>query len=393
MPVPRAIESSWVDLVDVPTTAGVLLVDGADARAAAALRRQAGEVTVVSAGDAGTDLRALAFEDWGLVCLDKAELDVLPPRAWERIARSGARVVVVGDTAASPVRLMDRVVRRRDTPRTSWSTAGRARVVRSLSAAGLPATQVFGLLRSGDAPAVAFDALAPSSLDAVLGSTRAHVGGWRSTALAAAARLPPVQVLRLCPAWVVVAGGQEPAAADRIVGKISNRDSDEIKLVRGEPVLAIERRNPAGRTTGEVAALRELEDVGFDRAPRVLGEPTPDACRVSWLPGSTLALDRLDDAALVAWVGRAAAVLADLQRRTRQADESVLVHGDYWLGNLLTRAGEVTGVVDWPDAYRGPADVDREFLVTSLERWITSEALRARLEDARDRVFAEDLDR
>lgn len=391
-PAAPAAESSWVDLVDVPADARVLLVDGAGGRAVAALRRHSGHVVVVSPEGAGS-LGSLGSsglsspERWDLVCLDKVETDSLPPETWRRLRRDQTQVVVVGDTTTSPVRLLDRVARRRDTPRTSWSAAGRARVVRRLGRTGLPVTQVFGLLRSGDAPAVAFDALAPSSLPAVLGATRAHVGGWRATALSAAARLPPAQALRLFPAWLVVAGGVDGAPPDRVVGKVSNRDSEEIKLVRGEPVSAVERRHLVGRTTGEVSALRELEGVGFDLAPRVLGEPTPYACRYSWLSGSSLALDRLDDDALVAWVGRAAAVLADLQRRTRHPDGTVLVHGDYWLGNLLTSSDAVTAVVDWTEATRGSDEVDREFLVTSLAEHVDSVALRARLERARDAHF------
>jgi aminoglycoside phosphotransferase (APT) family kinase protein len=36
----------------------------------------------------------------------------------------------------------------------------------------------------------------------------------------------------------------------------------------------------------------------------------------------------------------------------------VLIHRDYHPGNVLWRAGKVTGVVDWQDACQGPASVD-----------------------------------
>ena len=136
-----------------------------------------------------------------------------------------------------------------------------------------------------------------------------------------------------------------------------------------------------------MAALRELEVAGFPLAPRVLGESGAASSWCSWMPGATLTLDRLDDDALVAWVARAARVLAELQRLTRRADGTVLVHGDFWLGNLLTDGERVSAVVDWTESSRGPASLDRDFLVTSLERWIGSDALRERLEAARDEAM------
>ncbi len=96
-------------------------------------------------------------------------------------------------------------------------------------------------------------------------------------------------------------------------------------------------------------------------------------------------VDRLDDDDLVAWTARAAALLARLQELTGSADGTVLVHGDFWLGNLLVEGDRVTGLVDWGDARRGSPDVDRRFLVESLARRQRVEpALRARLEEARD---------
>lgn len=191
----------------------------------------------------------------------------------------------------------------------------------------------------------------------------------------------------MCPAWLIVAGDTGPAA-DRVVGKVSNRDSEEIKLLRGDPVSVVERRHLVAHTTGEVAALREMESVGFARAPRIVGEPSAEASRYSWLPGATLVLDRLDEEALISWVGRAAEVLAEIQALTRRPDGTVLIHGDFWLGNLLTSGDRITAVVDWTEADRGSDAVDRSFLIESLERWITSDALRRRLERARDAALA-----
>ena len=386
------VNATWVDLVDIDPQARVLLVDGAGRRAEASLRRVSTDVTVV-AGSAfgsaiGPAIGSVDGRSFDVVCLDQVDVAALPQQFWDGVRTDRAVVVVVGDTRTSPLRVLDRVTRRdSSSERSTSSRQTRGRAVRRLRARGLTTHQAFGLLRSGDAPVVAFDALAGSSLAAVLGSTRAHVDGWRGTALNGAARLPASQVLRLCPAWLVVAGGAGPAA-DRVVGKVSNRDSEEIKILRGDPVSAVERRFLVDQTNGEVAALRELELVGFARAPRVLGEPTPAVSRCSWLPGATLALDRLDEDSLARWVGRAAEVLAEIQDLTRRSDGTVLVHGDFWLGNLLTSGDQVTAVVDWTESYRGPADVDREFLITSLARWVDSDVLRTRLEQVRDAALS-----
>lgn len=385
MPEGLNVHSSWVDLIDIAADARILLVDGAGSRAEAALRKRSADVTVIRLSEVAT---IPVSGEWDLVCLDKVDAAALPTPFWTAVRASRSAVVVVGDTRTSPLWLLDRIGRGGSgSGRTASTSSGRGRAERRLADAGLTTHQVFGLLRSGDAPVVAFDARARSSLAAVLGATRAHVGGWRASVLSAAARLPAARVLALCPSWLIVAGAPGPAAADRVVGKVSNRDSEEIKLLRGEPVSVVERRHLVAHTTGEVAALREMEAVGFARAPRIVGEPTPEVSRYSWLPGAALALDRLDEEALTLWVGRAAEVLAEIQELTRRPDGTVLIHGDFWLGNLLTSGDQITAVVDWTEADRGSEDVDRTFLVASLERWITSDALRARLERVRDSAF------
>ncbi len=377
------IDATWVDLVDLDPLARVLLVDGAGRRAEAALSRRCAEVEVAAA----EDLRVGSGDVYDVVCLDQVEVSAVPQAFWRGVRARRSVVVVVGDTRTSPLRILDRVTRHGASERSASISQTRGGAVRRLAGVGITTHQVFGLLRSGDAPVVAFDALVGSSLRAVLGATVAHVGGHRGTVLRLAMRLPAKQVLRLCPAWLVVAGGEVPAA-DRIVGKVSNRDSEEIKILRGDPVSSIERHFLVTQANGQVGALRELERAGFTRAPRVIGEPTPRMSRSSWMPGASLALDRLDEHALALWVGRAAEVLAEIQDLTRRPDGTVLVHGDFWLGNLLVIGDEISAVVDWTTAHRGSDDVDREFLVASLERWITDDGMRARLESARDRALA-----
>jgi len=373
-------DASWVDLIDVRAAERVLLVGAPGSRAHRALLRVTASVTVV---EGVAELPEEQPGAWDWVCLDTTAADLPASQVVALLADAG-RLVVVGVNRVSPVRVLDRVARR-------GSVRGpyrrRRATQRQLAGAGLAVHQLFGLIRSAQAPAVAFDALVGSSSAAVLQATVAHVGGWRAAALRSVARLSPPRLLGVCPGWLVVAGVDAEKAADRVVGKVSNRDSEEVKLLRGDPVSSVERRYLLSDPTAEVAALRELEDVDFPLAPRVLGETSAGSSWCSWMGGGTLTLDRLDDDALVAWVGRAAGVLADLQRLTRRPDGTVLVHGDFWLGNLLTDGDEVTAVVDWTESSRGSASIDRDFLVTSLDRWIGSEALRRRLEAVRDEAM------
>ncbi len=41
-----------------------------------------------------------------------------------------------------------------------------------------------------------------------------------------------------------------------------------------------------------------------------------------------------------------------------QVNETVLLHGDYWPGNLLWKDGQLVGVVDWEDAHLGDPLID-----------------------------------
>ena len=372
-------ESSWVDLVDVCSADRVLLLHTRVRCPDDAFRQRGAAVTSVLV-DATTPV-VIEPESWDLVCFDGVPYDEVPDRLWRQQLAPHGRVVVVGDHLASPLRVLDGLLRRSAGPGATW---GHRRTARRLAATGLVTQQAFGLLRSSSSSVVAFDARTESGMRAVFGSTLAHVHGWRATAIAVAARMPARLLLRLCPGWLVVAGDPGPPPEDRVVGKVSNRDSEEIKLLRGDPVTVVERRHLNDHPSGEVAALRELEEAGFTLAPRVLGEPGPQGVRYSWMSGSSLAIDRLDDAGLVRWVARAAEVLAELQALSRRSDGTVLVHGDFWLGNLLTDGDRVVAVVDWTEAHRGSPDVDRLFLVTSLDHWIGSDSLRERLEQARD---------
>ena len=180
---------------------------------------------------------------------------------------------------------------------------------------------------------------------------------------------------------------QESFGRARIIGQVGNRDSTEIKIVHGDPPVAMERRSASGPRSAELRILRELERDGFDLAPRVVAESGRGAT-YSWLDGSPLPVDELGHDDLVEWTGRAATLLSQLQQETRLEDGSVVVHGDFWLGNLLVRGTEITGLVDWGDARRGSAEVDRRFLIESLVRRLDiAPRLAHRLTDVRDAVL------
>jgi aminoglycoside phosphotransferase (APT) family kinase protein len=63
----------------------------------------------------------------------------------------------------------------------------------------------------------------------------------------------------------------------------------------------------------------------------------------------------------------AAAVLSALRKAwpPRQLNQSAVLHGDYWPGNVLWREGRLVGVVDWEDALFG--DPLADLAVTRLE--------------------------
>ena len=85
----------------------------------------------------------------------------------------------------------------------------------------------------------------------------------------------------------------------------------------------------------------------------------------------------------------AARALALLQSSTRHEDGTVLVHGDYWLGNLIVDRGQVVGVFDWELAQRGSPEEDRRFLADSLVRSLERDAdFAAQVNDAVERGFA-----
>lgn len=371
---------TWVDLIDVRAGERVLLIDSGDRRAETSLLAARGLVTTATP----RTWRREAGRPFDLICLDGVGI---PPddslRQMRDLLPSDGRLVLSLDNRASPLRTVDRRRNRSDTS-PAGAGVGLTHALRSLSRADLQVRQRFVLLRSSASPATAFDQMSPSSVQAVATATLSHVGGLRGRLVAALPRMPSTLIDRLAPAWLVIAdrgvGGPDP---DRIIGKVANRDSEEVKLIRGDPPNVLERcylrRTP--ETAAEVAALTAAEKAGFSLAPRLVGTSQESRVAVTYLTGTPLVAAALSDAEVLHWIGRAARALGTLQQSTREADGTVLVHGDLWLGNLLVTGAEITGIVDWTSARRGGPEVDQRFLIESLEHHReVSDALRERIE-------------
>jgi aminoglycoside phosphotransferase (APT) family kinase protein len=127
------------------------------------------------------------------------------------------------------------------------------------------------------------------------------------------------------------------------------------ELIDGEPV-----DEPADLTdfTGQLAAaLAGVHNCGFARA------------EVAFLA------DVRDDFARKTGTGpvhpdeylREAEVLAELEDRWPPApvNRPVVLHGDYWPGNVLWRDGRIAGIIDWEDALFG--DPLADLAITRLE--------------------------
>ncbi len=371
---------TWVDLVDVRPGDRVLLIDSGSRRAENALRASACDLTTATLGSWQREAGAGLYD---LICVDGVGMpspDAL--RGLTHALSPEGRFALVIDNQWSPLRALDR----RHGSAAPSVGAGRIRIRRALRKNGLTVRERFVLLRSSQAPATAFDLLSASAVEAVATATLSHVGGMRGRALAALPRLPASAIDRLAPAWLLVTDrGAGDINPDRVIGKVANRDSDEVKLIRGDPPRVLERiylhRTP--EAAAEVEALLAAERAGFALAPRIVGTSDETRVAVTYLRGTPLVTASLSDAEAVHWIGRAAQALGELQRLTRDSDGTVLVHGDLWLGNLLVIDDEITGIVDWTSARRGDPTVDQRFLLESLRHQrVVSTALQQKIETA-----------
>lgn len=228
----------------------------------------------------------------------------------------------------------------------------------------------FGLLRSTTAPVCAFDLAAPEATRAILEALTVHIGGGRAHGLRLIRGMsgrPGISAL--LPGWLILAARESPPREPtRITGKIGNRDSDEVKVVRGEPPSVLDKRYSSHlQADAEAAALTALAVLDPPIAPRLLQRPSPCVVWMDWLPGAPLVLGRLRERELIHWVERAAQTLIRIQQATaRRESGEVLVHGDYWLGNLLTEGDRIVGVIDWTRSRWGSPRTDQDFLVDGL---------------------------
>lgn len=363
---------SWVDLLDFSPTARVLLVDSGARGAETDLRARTPYVDVVDRDELPQQGR------YDLVCVDGVRLTREQRRLLGSLLSPEGRWAQVSDNALSPLRAHD-LLRGGDGGRDARVSLRRLRRVlrREL---GLEPAQVFALLRSSVRPITAFDLMSRTGTAHTVAASLTHIHGVRGAILGLARWSPRRLVARFSPGWLVLAAA--PAAvADprRVVGKVANNDSKEIKILRGDPPVELEKRFILTSPSSEAAALRELAELGFTLAPQILGVDDTTV-RYGWRAGDTLPLEKLTDDEVVLWTGRAAAVLRQLHDVSRHEDGSVLVHGDYWLGNLLVEGDRVCCVLDWTKSHRGAPDVDRQFLVDSLRgRRAVSPQLEARI--------------
>ncbi|HEX2042552.1 MAG TPA: phosphotransferase [Acidimicrobiales bacterium] len=389
----RPWAGAWVDLIDGLEGARVLLLDHSPGRTGPLLADTASLLGVADA-DIGraavrrsvldgcrAEVRVEAEDDlagdgsrWDVVILDGTVGSGEPGAVRARVRRlvralvPGGRLVVIADNPLSPLRVGDRL-RRRPVGTTVTPLVGR--LCRLLESEGLAIEQRFGLLPSSIAPVTCFDLEAPRAAAAVLQAASVRVEGGRAPALQALRQLAERRAAAgLVPAWMVIASPAyrrwEPQLTPP-TARLGYADSREVKILRGEPPQELEKRyrSPAAAES-EAMALQVLERAGVALAPRLLGRPADDGTCQSWLRGRPLCLSRLDQPQLTTWVGRAARVLGRLHRATQQPDGRVLVHGDYWLGNLLVEGDAVVGVVDWAGARWGAAGQDLGFLVDAL---------------------------
>ncbi len=235
--------------------------------------------------------------------------------------------------------------------------------------------EVFGLLRSVGEPRVALSLRSAAARQLVLRALALHVDGPRFVFVRLLATLGRVGWFAY-PGWLVVAHGVGRASGPRVTGQFGYADNLDVTRFIGEPPEIIERAGPAQNQAHEAAALGELASTAF--APLVPRVVTPRHRRpglsTTRLRGETLTPNRLSDTELIRWTEEAAATLALLQAATTHEDGTVLVHGDYWLGNLTVEHDGVVGVFDWELAHRGSPEEDRDFLTDGLVRYLDRDA-------------------
>jgi aminoglycoside phosphotransferase (APT) family kinase protein len=159
--------------------------------------------------------------------------------------------------------------------------------------------------------------------------------------------------------------------ADR--GEIANAPQlveREQRVLRGLegtalPAPRVLAADPTGESTGFPAILMTRVPGRMDLAPN---DPSAWLRQIVATAVRTHDLDveaepyewQQKDVPIPPWTSRPAdwRVAGSVVRGTPPAHEIRFAHGDYQHFNLLWRRGRLTGIVDWANAFRGPADVD-----------------------------------
>ncbi len=304
---------------------------------------------------------------------------------------TGGRLVVIAENRLSPLRALNRARGHRASGRAVSSLPA---MTRTLQRVGLPVRQRFGLLRSSTLPVTSFDLEAPAATAAVLTAAAVPIGDGRTVAMRALRRLGGHRcVAYLLPGWLVVTSragdAWEPSPA-RPTGRLGYAHSQEMKIVRGEPPRELEKSyGSEALADNEAMALEAVAGSGLGLVPRLLGRPAPDRIRQTWMDGRPVSPSQLLPHELQECVLWAVRALVAVHRATARPDGRVLVHGDFWLGNVLVDGLSVVGIIDWSQAHWGDRDEDLTKLLDDLvETGLVSSSEAATLTETARREYA-----
>ncbi len=240
-------------------------------------------------------------------------------------------------------------------------------------------SRTLGVFRSTTRPLALIGFDTPEAARMTVSALGVHVAGWRRHVLVTAVRFPTIGRW-MSPGWLLIAPGTGRKPTLDPTGQIGYEQSEGCTRVLGEPPRLIEREAAVDDLIAEAAVLDELGASSIaPLVPHVIRAPGRDESRpgarapslvTSLIPGRPLRPRQMTDQEIERWTERAAHVLDELQSTTLDEDGSVLVHGDYWLGNLLVDDDQIVGIIDWESAHRGQTTEDREFLARSLTTYL-----------------------
>lgn len=371
---------AWVELLGDVAGRDVVLVDSTGGRAAERLVEAGARVRGPGWPSPGRHTaHAMAVAG---VPLTGERLD-----AAQRTLAPGGLLLLVAANRRSPIAWWDALRGRSATPR------GSLRKLRKLAGArGLPVRAEYGLLRSCTSPSTILALDHPALAATVLAASNTLNRGLRHRAVAALTWLARRgRAEQLVPGLALLCSAR-PLEHDPVMGRIGALGSAEVKVLFGRPLRYVDKTyTSADRAGAEADALTEACRAWPELVPRLWERLGPLRNRVGWVTGHTLALDRLTAAEGERWVLEAAAVLGELHRRLGVDDgQPALVHGDFWLGNVLVddERQRIVAVIDWVQAHRGDAGTDLAFLVDEhVTRAALPETAARRLREAGERAY------